>query len=379
MPDPERETSPKSADAAARIRELESRLASARRMEVLGRLVGGVAHDFNNVLSVITTLSELLIRFAPDDDPDLEDLEEIRAAALRGSELTRQLLAFARADVGEPVAVDLNERVRLAEKLFRKLLPEDVTLTVDVADDVPRVRADPVEVDQVILNLAAHGRECLREGGTIRLSTTTGPEGEAVIGVLLEGRAGAPVDMRPDTPASARGAVVEPGLRPIEEMLLLRGGELRGENRTISVLLQPAEEPAGGEEAVVAGNGEEILVVEDQATVAEGVVRTLEALGYNARAAGTGEEALAAMRERDALSLVVCDVVLEDCWGAELERRWAASDGAGIPFVFFSGHEQHPALAELRAAGRPVLRKPFTQQILAAAVADALRGTRDEG
>ncbi len=379
MPDPERETSPKSADTAARIRELESRLASARRMEVLGRLVGGVAHDFNNVLSVITTLSELLIRFAPDDDPDLEDLEEIRAAALRGSELTRQLLAFARADVGEPVAVDLNERVRLAEKLFRKLLPEDVTLTVDVADDVPRVRADPVEVDQVILNLAAYGRECLREGGTIRLSTTTSPEGEAVIEVLLEGRAGAPVDMRPDTPASARGGVVEPGLEPIEETLLLRGGELRVENRTISVLLQPAEEPAGGEEAVVAGNGEAILVVEDQATVAEGVVRTLEALGYNARAAGTGEEALAAMRERDALSLVVCDVVLEDCWGAELERRAAASDGAGMPFLFFSGHEQHPALAELRAAGRPVLRKPFTQQVLAAAVADALRGTRAEG
>jgi two-component system, cell cycle sensor histidine kinase and response regulator CckA len=375
------------------IRELESRLVSARRLEVVGRLVGGVAHDFNNILSVVSTLSELLIRFGPDEDPNREDLEEILAASRRGSDLTRQLQAFARADIGDPEAVDLGARLKGAEKLVRKLLPEDIAVALQEGERVPEAWLDPVEVDQVVFNLVAHGRWLLRGGGSMRLATETGPSGRPTLVLDLAPRPGLPVsgglsdapegdEAGPGAAEHGAGGIPLIGLVPIEEIAVRRSGrvvvtEHPAGGCRIEVELDRAEDRAGGASpnasagaGEVAGEGRPILVVEDDDSVREAVVRVLRALEFDVEGVAAGGEALARLR-RSPPAVVVCDVVLRDAWGSEL-RDAARAEGIEVPFLFVSGHEEHPAVASIRREGDALVRKPVTAAALGTALARLL-------
>lgn len=387
--------------AAERVQALEDRLTSARRMEIVGRLVGGVTHDFNNVLSVVITLSELLLRFGPEDDPNREDMEEIHKAARRGSELTRQLQAFTRADVGTPQPVDLDTRLSGAEKLLRKLLPEDITVAVQPGGGgIVPVLMHPVEVDQILFNLAAHGRAMLVRGGSLRLAveaTAAGdprvvldlaprPRGgaagaEAVTGSeTTEGGAGAGVaaaaaaDEGPATVGTMDAGV--PGLAAVEEIVARRGGRLNvmqlgeGASRVEVELPRAAEDIDDFDidaEGLPAGHGEAVLVVEDDERVRLAVVRVLGALGYEASGVGAAGEALERIVESPPAA-VVCDVVLRDAWGEELLER-VTREYPGMPFLFVSGYQSHPALDGVRRSRHPLIRKPVVAATLANAVA----------
>ena len=374
-----------------RVRLLERRLAEAQRMDAVGQLAGGVAHDFNNILSVITTLSDLLMRLRADDDPDREDLQEIFDSAQRGSEIARQLSAFSRPGRGEPEALDLNAVVERNEKMLRRLLGEGIALSLHLDPEGGTVRADPVHLDQLVLNLALNARDAMPSGGSVRIST-----GRRMLAAPLETAAGvvAPgpyvvlemTDSGEGMEESIRQRLFEPffttrgwgrhsglGLSVVYGTVQgARGGiEVESEpdvGTTLRVLL-PAlvaapDESAGGirggsDDPAPRGAGETILLVEDHEVVRDGLERALVAGGYRVVVAADGARAAGLLREGGVRPhLVLSDVVMPAGSGPELEMQLRAL-GLSAPVVFMSGYPDHPEVDRLRRAGVQVLAKPI--------------------
>src|SRR5262245_38966722 len=153
------------------LKRLEDQLRQAHKMEAVGQLAGGVAHDFNNVLTVIQGFSDLVLSELSSDDPIAQSVAEIKRASERAAELTRQLLAFSRRAVIRPVILDLNAVVSEAENMLRRLIGEDVDLEVSLDAMLWKVQADPVQVDQILLNLAANARDAMPKGGHLTVET----------------------------------------------------------------------------------------------------------------------------------------------------------------------------------------------------------------
>ena len=170
------------------LRETEAELRQAHKMEAVGRLAGGVAHDFNNVLTAIFGYADLLLDQFAEDDPRRSDLEEIRRSAERAASLTRQLLAFSRKQIMQPRVLDLNEVVAGMQNLLARLVSEDITVQLDLQPRLWPVRADPGQIEQVLMNLAANGRDAMPEGGRLTLATSTSEIGEE-LGRTLPGLA----------------------------------------------------------------------------------------------------------------------------------------------------------------------------------------------
>jgi signal transduction histidine kinase len=159
------------ADWRQESRRQEAELLQVQKMEAIGRLAGGVAHDFNNVLTAIFGYSDLLLEQFTDDDPRRADVQEIRRSAERAAALTRQLLAFSRKQLMQPRVLDLNEVIANLEKLLTRLIGEDITLMIRKQDDLWSVRADPGQMEQVLMNLAANARDAMPEGGGLTVET----------------------------------------------------------------------------------------------------------------------------------------------------------------------------------------------------------------
>ncbi len=385
------------------IRMLERRLADSQRMEAVGQLAGGVAHDFNNILSVITTLSDLLIRLRAEDDPDREDLEEIFRSARRGADITRQLSAFSHTGSGQTEEVDLNERIRGNQKMFRRFVPSGVTLRFTLGESVPPVLADPIHLDQVILNLAVNAKDAMPDGGTLDISTgqrilDTPLE---VIGSQLPEGTYAVLEVR-DTgegmDEATRRRIFDPffttrgwgrksglGLSVVYGSVRAGGGGIEvdtcpGEGTTFRLYL-----PAHGVRAGSTTNdtslpvGEEsILIVEDHELLRKGLRRFFAGLGYGVTDAADGAEALALVREGGVRPhLIVSDVVMPSLNGSELEARIRAF-GLDVPVLYFSGYTDHPEVDRLRRAGVRVFPKPIDMHQLAREVRAILDRTLDQ-
>jgi len=151
--------------------EREAELRQAQKMEAVGRLAGGVAHDFNNVLTAIFGYTDLLLEQFTDDDPRRQDVLEIRRSAERAASLTRQLLAFSRKQMMQPRVLDLNEVIGSLHKLLDRLIGEDIVLEMNPASELWQVRADPGQIEQVLMNLIANGRDAMPEGGRLTIAT----------------------------------------------------------------------------------------------------------------------------------------------------------------------------------------------------------------
>jgi len=375
---------------------LADQLRQSQKLESVGRLAGGVAHDFNNLLTVILACSsELLRELAEGETPDAEDVREIHAAGQRAADLTRQLLAFARKQVIAPVALDLNEVVGASEKLLRRVLGEDVAVSVSAQPGLWTVMADRGQLEQVLLNLAVNARDAMSGGGALRLRTFN----EAIA-------VDAPVqaDRRPghwvvlaveDTGAGlapeAQAHLFEPffttkgvgqgtglGLATVHGVVTQGGGHVRvtsqpGLGTTFEVVLPRwlgAPTPAARTvEAGALRGTETVLVAEDDPQVLAVTARTLGDAGYQVLATTSGPEALARTARHDGpIALLVSDMVMPGMSGRALADalRIRRPD---LRVLLLSGYSQEALAGRgLPSAGQGFLAKPFTGNDLLAAV-----------
>jgi signal transduction histidine kinase/CheY-like chemotaxis protein len=395
---------------AVRRRQLEAQLAEARRLESVGRLAGGVAHDFNNLLTTIAGYTELLLTDAPRGTDMHADLVEIRDAAKRASGLTRQLVAFSRRQVLQPRVLNLNALVREHQPALRRLLGEGVALEAALDPALPNVSADPAQLEQVLLNLAANALRSMPAGGTLSITTRTTrvaagdapcdpavalePGPYVVLSVSDTGEGIAPEVLpqvfEPFFTTRPGGLATGLGLATVYGIVRQSGGTVGvqsepGRGATFHVHLPATDEPAPAEASSAghtrAAEPGTVLLVDDDPAVRTLVRTVLSGAGYHVLQAEDGARALQVAAERGgALDLLVTDVVMPGMGGSELAdevaRRWP-----GLPTLFMSGYTGD-ALADhgVLNPGVMLLEKPFSREALLDHVRQALaRGAPASG
>jgi two-component system, cell cycle sensor histidine kinase and response regulator CckA len=375
-------------DISPRLR-LEEHLRQMQKMEAIGRLAGGVAHDFNNLLQALLSTVEVL-RVRGDAVGTLEaTVAELEAHVRRGAALTRQLLLFARRELAKPERLDLNDVVLEAARLLRRLVRETIRLSLRTETGSLPLDADRGQLEQVLVNLVVNGSEAMAEGGEIVIRTGRLPASEVFLEVE-DGGAGIPEALRDrifepffTTKAGEGGTGL--GLSVVHGIVLQHGGRLEvastiGKGSTFRVILPgAAAEPESeslapsGDVAVQRGNGERVLVVEDEDGARKALVEILGLLGFEVVAAASGEAA-EEVAAAAAFDLVLTDFVLPGIDGGELARRLSASRPT-LKVILMSGYAADEAMRHSISSGKVrFLQKPFDVQTLARAMRSALRG-----
>jgi two-component system cell cycle sensor histidine kinase/response regulator CckA len=366
-------------DVSARV-ALDAHLRQSQKMQAVGQLASGVAHDFNNVLMVISGYAELLESRTKSDPDAHAALEEVQRATEQGAALTRQLIALSRPQPGERRSLDLNALVRDNERMLRVLLGETAKLMLELAPGEVRVDAEPGELEQVLVNLAANARDALGPGGVLRIATLT--RGSRAVLVVHDNGAGVDAATRermfePFFSTRKPGSGTGLGLYVVYTIVTGLGGEIEvvsdaGKGTRISIDLPLAS--VGEADALrprriprAEGGSERILVVEDRAEVRTLVREALTEAGYHVSVAADGVEAIA-LAVGGRVDLVVSDLVMPRMGGRALiealrEKR------PDLRAVFVSGYPADPA--DFGALDR-LLRKPFRAEELRRAVRDAL-------
>ena len=384
-------------------KDLEAQLAQRQKMEAIGSLAGGVAHDFNNLLMVIGGHTEILLEEL--DSPELQaNVEQIGQAVDYAASLTHQLLAFSRKQVLEPKLLNLGDIVSEMEMMVRRLIPEDIHFTTNIEQQLGRVRVDPIQVKQVILNLAVNARDAMPKGGRLSIDVLNvdldeefameNVDVEAGPNVLLAVRdtgSGMDVDTRSrvfepfyTTKEDTRGTGL--GLATVYGIVKQSGGYIQvisqeGEGSSFEVYLPRREEEAGD----TFGNGvkdsepyEErsarILLVEGDEGVREVTHDLLVRIGYDVLVAKDTASAISALEDLSKpVDLLVTDVVMPDMSGLALAERLKALQ-PDLKVLFVSGYMDDALKEHLNLLGEtPILFKPFKRDALAAKVKDVLR------
>lgn len=386
-------------------KQLEIQLRQARKMEIIGRLAGGVAHDFNNLLLVISGHRELLEQGDPCSEGLRESLAEIGRAVERAAALNRQLLAFSRRQILELKVLDLNGVVTAAEKMLRRLIGEDIQLITDLQSGLSPVRADPGQLDQVILNLALNARDAMPRGGILRLETCelevdrlpTGqfppkaPSGGRYVRLAVNDTG---TGMTPEVQArifepffttKPEGQGTGLGLSVVQGIVQQSGGHLEvvsrpGRSTTFSVYLPAVRglalsktaRPAG---RPVRGRGETVLLAEDEDPVRAVTAQLLRVLGYRVLEASSGAEALRlAETSREKIHLLLADVVMPGLSGRQLADTLTARDPS-LKVLFQSGYTDDAVIrCGISQAEVAFVQKPFTIDVLAEKLREILDG-----
>jgi two-component system, cell cycle sensor histidine kinase and response regulator CckA len=381
---------------------LEAQLWQAQKMEAIGQLAGGVAHDFNNLLNVILGYSELLLLGLPASEPHRERVVAIRDAGERAARLTGQLLAFSRRAIVEPKVLDLNEVIDSSARMLRRLIGEDIILATVLSPRLSRVRIDPVQVEQLILNLGVNARDAMPRGGRLTLSTEN-------VDVRKQDRRSDP-DLKPgryvrlslaDTGMGmtdeVKARIFEPffttkgvgrgtglGLATVYGIVKQAGGQITVESQvgagtTFAILLPAvpeADAPAGPESVPIAPRGTEtVLLVEDEEGVRRVARLALEMQGYTVLEAAAGPEALRALDDHpEPVHLLLTDVVMPDLGGRELADAVRARR-PGVKVLYTSGYTDDVAIRyDVSETDDAFLQKPFTALGLARKVREVLDG-----
>ena len=387
--------------AEAEREKLEAQLRQAHKMESVGRLAGGVAHDFNNMLGVILGHAEIALDQVAPSQPLHANLEEIRKAAQRSADLTRQLLAFARKQTIAPKILDLNDAVTGMLKLLPRLIGEDISLTWFPGADLRPIKIDPSQVDQIITNLCVNARDAIDGGGTISLETgnITFDEvdcsaqpgfvpGEYVFLAISDDGCG----MDPETLAQ----VFEPffttksigkgtglGLATVYGIVKQNNGFVYvssepGKGTTFKIFLpqmaaETIETTVSNKKEVSEGQGETVLLVEDEKSLRVICLRYLQALGYKVLQAETSTAALQLSEHYpDDIHLLLTDVVMPGMNGRQLAQRVCAAK-PGVKVLFMSGYTADViAQRGVLEHNMHFISKPFSRNELARKVRDVL-------
>jgi two-component system, cell cycle sensor histidine kinase and response regulator CckA len=377
--------------------ELESRLAQAQKMETVGRLAGGVAHDFNNILSVINGAADLALLDVGEDDPLRNDLVAIRSAGERAAALTQQLLAFSRRQIVQPVFVDFEALMNSLAPIMQRLIGEAIKIVVSLQHDLWPVFIDPTQLEQVLLNLAANARDAMPDGGVLTITAANVTLGAADLASGVELVPGPHVSIAvSDTGVGIaeeiRARIFEPffttkstgkgtglGLATVFGIAKQCGGDIAcesvvGAGTTFRMFLPRRE---GNAPAVLRRDSSDqcrvILVVEDDDSVRAIAARMLTRKGFVVLLASGAEEALGIFRSRaDEIDLVLTDVVMPGKSGRELAEELKAI-APDTKIVFASGYTDDALLRHgVSAEGQHFIRKPYSLPTLLARVREAL-------
>jgi PAS domain S-box-containing protein len=381
--------------------KLEAQLLQVQKMEAIGRLAGGVAHDFNNMLGVILGFSEMALARMPAEDPARDCLEEVRLAAQRSAELTRQLLAFARRQTIAPQVLDLNETIEGMLKMLRRLIGEEIDLLWKPGEDLGAVRMDPSQIDQILANLMVNARDAI--GGVGKIAIETG--NQDIDADYCETHAGfapgrfvqlAVSDNGRGMDKETQASLFEPffttkkmgqgtglGLATVYGIVKQNNGFINiysepGQGSTFKIYLprQQAEPAAAGirPSPVETPTGTEtVLLAEDEKPLLKFTRALLEGLGYKVLAAGGPREALRLAEESaEEIHLLLTDVVMPDMSGREL-LELLSTLRPGIRSVFMSGYTTNViAHHGVLDAGVHFIQKPFSRDSLARIIREAL-------
>ena len=382
-------------------KQLEEQLRLSQKLEAVGRLAGGIAHDFNNLLTVMLGHAELLLDELPAGSQSHANVEEIRGAAVRAADLTRQLLAFSRRQLLQPTVLNLNEVVRGIDSLMRRLIGEDVDLRTELGARLGHVKADRGQLEQVIVNLVVNARDAMPRGGRLTIETGNVELDEEYVslhGSVIPGRYAllAISDTGVGMDAETIRQIFEPffttkgpekgtglGLATVYGIVKQSGGNIwvysePGQGATFKVYLPLVDEPleprtAPARAVEKLGGSETILLVEDEASVRDLATRVLTHRGYRVLGARDGEEALRLVEQHAGpIDLVLTDVVLPQMSGRELIGRLAPRvPNAAVLFMSGYTHNaiQHHGVLE---RGIEFLQKPFGPNDLARRVREVL-------
>jgi signal transduction histidine kinase len=389
---------------AERLR-LEGQVRQAQKMEAIGRLAGGIAHDFNNLLTAILGYAEVALSGLEEEHPQRSSIQEVLNAGQRASSLTRQLLAFSRKQVLSPKVLSLNQIVADIEKMLRRIIGEDIQFVITLDPQLGNVKADPGQVEQVIMNVALNARDAMPQGGQLTIETRNVDLDESFVCQFPGARAGAHVmlslgDTGRGMDAETLAHIFEPffttkeqgkgtglGLSTVYGIVRQSEGLINvrsepGRGATFEICLPRVHEARDTRKRVrvdspAAKGSETILVVEDSDPVRELILGMLREKGYNVLAASDGDEALEmAEKHEGAIHLLVTDVVMPRLGGPELAQR-LLKDRPGMSVLFMSGYTDKGIVfgSEIEP-DRDFLQKPFTTGELARRVRGILDSTR---
>ncbi|MEM6797204.1 MAG: ATP-binding protein [Acidobacteriota bacterium] len=386
---------------------IEQRIRQAEKMAAIGRLVGGISHDFNNILTVIRGYCDIgMLRLkAPSPLPrgEIEEsVSEISKAANRAAELTRQLLAYSRQQMISPRTLDLNLELRDLEKMLLRVVGSNVRLRLDLEAESPKVRVDPGQFHQLMLNLVINARDAMPGGGLVSIRT----EAFTIDRAYAE-RFDYPVELGPvimltvrDTgmgiPRTLHGKIFEPffttkevgrgtglGLATVYGIAKQNGGYIwvdseEGSGTVFRICLPRSFDEAEAPnqqlaDALEAPAGEAILVVDDEPQVRKVVVHLLRDAGYRVRGVSSPEQALELQRQGESFDLLITDLIMPDLDGDSLAREMTRTQ-PGLVVLYTSGY--HPDAFERRgvmASAGAVVPKPLSAGLLRRRVAEALR------
>ncbi|HWO37695.1 MAG TPA: PAS domain S-box protein [Candidatus Acidoferrum sp.] len=389
-------------------RTLEEQFRQAQKMEAMGRLAGGISHDFNNLLGVIIGYSDLLLASPTRDDVSQHRIEEIKKAGQRAASLTRQLLAFSRKQVLTPKVLDLNTVVAETSKMLLRLLGEDVELITKLSPTLDHVKADPTQIEQVIMNLAINARDAMPKGGKLIIETTNaeldgsyGQQKHADVqpgnyvlltvsdtGIGMDNATRARI-FEPFFTTKERGKGTGLGLATVYGIIRQSGSYIWvysevGKGTTFKVYIPRVKESLSEVQPEIStplhlGSGT-ILLVEDEDSLRELSHRLLEGMGYTVIEAANGADAIRLAGQcADPIQLLVTDVVMPGMSGRELAELLGAGHSQ-MKVLYVSGHTDdvimHYAILK---PGVAFLQKPFTRDGLAKKLREVLEVSNGSG
>jgi len=383
-------------------KRLETQFFQSQKMETIGRLAGGIAHDFNNLLTVIKGYTQLSLSHIQEGDPCRENIEEIKAAAERAAELTNQLLTFSRRQILDMKVLDLNTIVRGLEKMTGRIIGEDIEMLTVLDDHLGRVKTDPGQIEQVILNLVVNARDAMPAGGKLAIETANVvldetyarthigvPPGSYVMLSVSDTGCGMSPEIKelifePFFTTKEEGKGTGLGLSTIYGIVKQSGGNIwvysePGRGTTFKIYLPRVEEetdalPVQDHTDHLPKGNETVLLVEDDPSLRALAARVLRYQGYKVLEATNGHEAIGIAREsiQERIHLLLTDVVMPHMGGRELVKRMKTLQSE-IRVLFISGYTDHTIIyhAGLKP-GTPFLQKPFSPTALAQKVREVL-------
>ncbi len=386
----------------AELKRTNEQLRHARKVEAVGRLAAGIAHAFNNLLTAINGYADLLVQRMEPADPMCREIEGIREAGEQAASLTRKLLAFSRRQILHPGVIDLNEVLSRIDQSLHHLIGEDLTLRISAGENLWRIKADPEQIEQVLMNLAANARDAMSAGGVLTIATANAglsteiqldsgaiPPGEYV--TLLVSDTGCGMDaptmsrlFEPFFTTKEKGKATGLGLAMVYGIVKQSGGYIHvesavGEGTSFRIYLPRTKEKGPAEKGetgkVLTGGRERVLVVEDQEEVRSLVEEILRMRGYSVLTASSGDEALRLARAtRKPIHLLLTDMMMPGMSGRELAGRMQRIVPT-LKVIIMSGYAEDESIQwSTIIQGMEFLQKPFSVDALTSKVRKVLDG-----